>query len=63
MQSACTGVQESAEYFSHCRTFAQIVGRTPGPRPTPSSPFRVEEQRVQGDPRGPGGPPYKDLQW
>src|SRR5216683_2874670 len=40
-------------------------GGPPGPRPTPSSalarwhhPDSIGEERVQGDPRGPGGPPH-----
>src|SRR5665811_1400143 len=44
---------------------ALIVGRTPGPQPTPPSARRsvddsdfIGEKRVQGDPRGPGGPPH-----
>src|ERR1035437_2000236 len=44
---------------------ASIVGRTPGPQPTPPSARRsvddadfIGEKRVQGDPHGPGGPPH-----
>src|ERR1019366_9517632 len=44
---------------------ALIGGRTPGPQPTPPSARRsvddadfIGEKRVQGDPRGPGGPPH-----
>src|ERR1035437_4210775 len=44
---------------------ALIVGRTPGQQPTPPSARRsvddadfIGEKRVQGDPRGPGGPPH-----
>src|SRR5450759_2978151 len=44
---------------------ALIVGRTPGPQPTPPSARRsvddadfIGEKRVQGDPRGPGGLPH-----
>jgi GT2 family glycosyltransferase/glycosyltransferase involved in cell wall biosynthesis len=37
-------------------------GGPPGPRPTPSSAFpeldQLTDSRVQGDPRGPGGPPH-----
>src|SRR5258708_4261743 len=48
-------------------------GGPPGPRPTPSSARsrwaeivfigaeRVATERVQGDPRGPGGPPHKSM--
>src|ERR1035438_2007151 len=41
-------------------------GGPPGPRPTPPSacgviqePDAPSEERVQGDPRGPGGPPHR----
>jgi hypothetical protein len=41
------------------------VGQTPGPRPTAPSAFLhvdapdlIGEERVRGDPRGPGGPPH-----
>src|ERR1035437_2211157 len=44
---------------------ALIVGGPPGPQPTPPSARRsvddadfIGEKRVQGDPRGPGGPPH-----
>jgi len=36
----------------------KMWGGPPGPRPAPRPAFSSNEQRVQGDPRGPGGPPY-----
>jgi len=51
--------------FPNTEQSALIVGRPPGPQPTPPSACcRVYEadfsgeKRVQGDPRGPGGPPH-----
>src|ERR1035438_2693350 len=53
--------------FPKIAQFAFLVGRSPGPQPTPSSACRVlreadsvGEERVQGDPRRPGGLPHYD---
>ena len=46
----------------------KLWGGRPRPQPAPWPAFRPREgfdpttgQRVQGDPRGPGGPPHQDL--
>jgi hypothetical protein len=54
--------------FPKIAQFAFLVGRSPGPQPPPSSACRVlkeadsvSEERVQGDPRRPGGLPHYDY--
>jgi hypothetical protein len=46
---------------------APLWGGPPGPRPAPwpacGGPAPTRDMRVQGDPRGPGGPPHKLEQW
>src|ERR1035441_8511026 len=50
----------------------ELWGGPPGPRPAPwpawcvSHGLDLKEERVQGDPRGPGGPPHRfpqDVYW
>jgi len=49
-------------FGKHCGAAPLVC---PGPRPTPGRPLTdrrgliwLGEERVRGDPRGPGGPPY-----
>src|SRR3989442_404885 len=63
--SSRAGCQPAAACFSHYRTACKIVGRPPrsaaGPLaglPVVDETDPVGEERVQGDPRGPGGPPH-----
>jgi len=60
------GCQPNVTYFArnrifgiNCRADPLVRGRPPGrPLRDRIGLFRFGEERVQGDPRGPGGPPY-----